>query len=971
MSEKNIKNLKKSDTWLFGTKKEVNMRKKIITAAAVVLALIAVVMLGSSFSRPAQAGSNADGYEALDKSDPIVFGGSFIEYGGETIQLGPKAIYLDGSLSDEVADKYDYVYNDITEALSAKALTNGTESDPMTVYVAPYVYWIHDPKATDTVDKTPGYGSPYGMVVDCEWLSLKGLTKDPAKVVFAANRGQSHGANGNFTMFRFNGNDTGLTVKNLTIGNYCSIDLDYKLKPELNVPRRTSTITQAQIADFSGDKMFADNCNFVSRLNLDPINGGKRSLYNKCHFESTDDAINGNAVFLDCDFDFYGNRPLYSSYNSGSTFLNCQFNCKVMNVETEPMQFFTKEGGPITAVDCVFTSDFDIPFGIAWTKYPSASLKCYQYNILHNGEPIMIAGKDAAETVDMTGKSVLNAYRVEKDGKVYYNTYNLLKGNDDWDPMGVKDIVTEAGAADIPTILTLKADTNVIEAGVNSATVSSRADYFYNTEKDVDVTYYVEEEYKKYVKVTDNGDGTAKVESINDEDEAKKVIVNAKTADGLEAAIEFTAKPSILAAPSFTKNPVIVSDGKGNLKVDYTLDLGSRADQSLISWYRCTDKDGSNPILVAVSRLDNPEYVYQLTAGDAGYYIMAKVAPKHVRSNPGEPVSAVYSEPVKASDVRTINLHTDFHNFPVTKQAEIKPGFWTVDYYRPKDTEVFGKWQGADTETPWVFGEAGNGCVGTGIWQGTQGARLMYTPVEGTYGDMTLKLVVDPAKTAGQGFGSADQYMDVCLKFDTSTLTGYGLRIVRTRAASNACTFVLVKYENGETSFISDEVIASCYMTGCEITLKAEGTKLTAHVETPTAQLADQKESGWVHEVNLAADITPNNFGGVHIQHTGTPGTAGWQNSTMLHDISVEWAGENNQNPVQPQEPTDPENPTDPQEPANPQDPTNPDDTTTPEAPNGSVQTGDASNVLLWSTLSILAILAGGMVLVAYKRKRA
>ena len=213
--------------------------------------------------------------------------------------------------------------------------------------------------------------------------------------------------------------------------------------------------------------------------------------------------------------------------------------------------------------------------------------------------------------------------------------------------------------------------------------------------------------------------------------------------------------------------------------------------------------------------------------------------------------------------------------------------------------------------------------------------------------------------------------MDVCLKFDTSTLTGYGLRIVRTRAASNACTFVLVKYENGETSFISDEVIASCYMTGCEITLKAEGTKLTAHVETPTAQLADQKESGWVHEVNLSADITPNNFGGVHIQHTGTPGTAGWQNSTMLHDISVEWAGENNQNPVNPQEPTDPENPTDPQEPVNPQDPTNPDDTTTPEGPNGSVQTGDASNVLLWSTLSILAILAGGMVLVAYKRKRA
>ena len=95
----------------------------------------------------------------------------------------------------------------------------------------------------------------------------------------------------------------------------------------------------------------------------------------------------------------------------------------------------------------------------------------------------------------------------------------------------------------------------------------------------------------------------------------------------------------------------------------------------------------------------------------------------------------------------------------------------------------------------------------------------MYTPVEGTYGDMSLKLVVDPAKTAGQGFGSAGQYMDVLLKFDTSTLTGYGLRIVRTKASSNAVTFVLVKYDNGTVTEISDEVIASCYATGCTISL--------------------------------------------------------------------------------------------------------------------------------------------------------
>jgi hypothetical protein len=70
----------------------------------------------------------------------------------------------------------------------------------------------------------------------------------------------------------------------------------------------------------SGDKMFADNCNFIRRLNLDPLGGALQSLYNNCHFESAYYAINGDAVFVGCDFDFYGNRPLSSSYNTGATF---------------------------------------------------------------------------------------------------------------------------------------------------------------------------------------------------------------------------------------------------------------------------------------------------------------------------------------------------------------------------------------------------------------------------------------------------------------------------------------------------------------------------------------------------------------------------------------------------------------------------------------------------------------------------
>lgn len=902
-----------------------------------------------------------EGYTPMDSSDPVEFGGTYIKYQGETIQLSETAIYLDGSLSDELAAQYPYVYNDITKALSADALKNGTADKPMTVYVAPYVYWIDDPAATDTVQKTEGYSVPYGMVVNSDYLTIKGLTGNPDNVVLAGNRGQSHASNGNYTMFRFNCSGA-LTVKNITIGNYCSVDLDYPLMSELNQAKRTETITQAQLADVSGEKMFADNCNFISRLNLDPINGASRSLYNNCHFESTDDALNANAVYVGCDFDFYGNRPLYSSYGTGSTFLGCTFNCKILNVEAEPTQFFTKEGGTITAVDCVYNSNLSVPISIGWTKTPSTSLKCYQSNIIHNGQSITIGGEGAKETVDMTGKSVLDAYKVVSGGKTYYNTYNLLKGSDDWDPLGVKDVIKAAGQDTVATQLSITSDVTEIESGKETASIGGAVNYFYGTNDTTQkITYSVSDEDKAYVKLTDNGDGTCKVEGTNNDDAARKVIINASTESGLEAAVGITVKPSKIESPVFTKAPVITNDGQGSLKVDYSLDLGSREDMSAISWYRCTDAEGSNPILVAVTRNDSPEYTYKLTAGDVGYYIMAKVESKNIRSDYGTPENTVYDKAIGVKDVRSKNFATDFSNFPNVKQSEIKAGFWTVDYNRPADTESFGSWQGADTEEPWKYGTTGNGCVGAGLYEGTQGARLMYTPVEGTYGDMSLKLVVDPAKTAGQGFGSAGQYMDVLLKFDTSTLTGYGLRIIRTKASSNAVTFVLVKYDNGTVTEISDEVIASCYATGCTISLKVEGNKLTAHVETPTEQLADQAAKGYPHVVDLTADIAANSFGGVAIQHTGTTGAGGWQNTTMLHNLDITWEGENNQNPEYVEG-----NPSDNENPAEKSD----DSTGTSTGADTTVKTGDMSHAGMYAALTTASLCALLGMAAVYMRRR-
>ena len=97
----------------------------------------------------------------------------------------------------------------------------------------------------------------------------------------------------------------------------------------------------------------------------------------------------------------------------------------------------------------------------------------------------------------------------------------------------------------------------------------------------------------------------------------------------------------------------------------------------------------------------------------------------------------------------------------------------------------------------WIYGEGFNGARGTGLLQDQKGARLLYTPLDKEYGDMKVELFVDPTKMAGQGFGSATgQYMDVYIKFDTKTLTGYALRIIRTTKFSNAVDFLLMKYEH-------------------------------------------------------------------------------------------------------------------------------------------------------------------------------
>ena len=375
------------------------------------------------------------GYKSLDAKQPIEFKGDRIVYNNQEIVLGPKAFFIDGQLSDDIVKNNPYVFNSFNEA--SEHFMAGTEDAPMMVYIAPYVYWIDNPEDTE-IKKGKNGREPFGLIVKCPYLHLIGLNDNPRNVVLASWRGQTQGAIGNFTMFDIRGD--GLMVKNLTMGNFCNVDLEFPLKKELGREKRNSAITQAHVAYCHGDKIYAENVHFISRLNMNPLNGAKRILFNKCHMESTDDALTGTGVYLNCTLHFYGERPFWRSDMGGAIFLNSDFYVKHDN----NLQYFCKSVGPLSIVDCRYHTNRQVYAG--WTTYPTDWLRCYQYNVQMNGLPYVIGSAKPYNTICMDQLEQLKAYRVEVDGEVVYNTYNLLRGEDNWDPMNVREKIELAGS---------------------------------------------------------------------------------------------------------------------------------------------------------------------------------------------------------------------------------------------------------------------------------------------------------------------------------------------------------------------------------------------------------------------------------------------------------------------------------------------------------------------------------------------
>ena len=732
--------------------------------------------------------------------------------------LDSRHLLLDGSLTDDEAAALPFVYNSFQ-----KAVVHFT--DTTTLYVRPWVYWVDNPDVPEVVRGENGR-EPFGMVIRGKKLTFIGLGERPEDVVLASQRGQMQGAVGNFTMLDIHVDE--LTVENMTLGNYCNVDLNYPRRPELGRKRRSDAITQAHVGYVHGRQLTARKVRFVSRLNLNPLNGARESLYDSCHFECTDDALNGgHAVYRHCDFDLYGAKPMWSTFGAGPLFVDCDFYVRTNNRET----FFCKQGGPVTVVDCRYHA----PEGsyVGWTAYPQRWLRCYQKYFTLNGKPYVIGNRQKENTV------VMDSIDMRTDRPPFL----LISQHEAEMQVGGEPLVLRAEA--------------------NGRKV------FWRT----DPLLYVNQP---------TGDSVTIRLACDQIDEPVSVPVTAcVVGDNPAVAVcVVTVKPAPLPPPAFLKEPEIrIENGLAHL--DYQLDLQGRSDESFIAWSRLDVDDCHKEVVLAWSN-DGPQRTYKLRPGDIGHRLMVTMRPAHNRSLKGG-MTEVASKLIEAADVAgRDSLVTDFSDIRCGWSHGLLVDAWQADGFKPADTAEYD-WTFDRQKPMWEYGEGFNGAVGRGLLQAQRGARLMYTPFARTYNNMSLMLQADPTKTAGQGFGSATgQYMDVCLKFDTHTLTGYGLRIIRTVKHAKAVDFLLVAYKNGVVTPLTDPVSATCYRTGCTIALDYSDGQLTANVVTTTPKPAD---SPLPHAVSLSASVAPNPFGGIHIQHTGSCG----ESTTMLHRLRATW----------------------------------------------------------------------------------
>lgn len=951
---------------------------------AIVLAFF-MVACGSSSKKEFVQGSTSSASSAIDKfsyesldagEEAIGFDGAKVTWKGKQWVLDEHTLFIDYRL-DEQQLANPHVFNSFQAAKEAGAFISGTIDKRMTVLIAPGVYWIDDPDDGFIRPERPADNPEedlFGMTITSDWLHFLGLNSNKFNVVLAASRGQQQGSDGNFNLLRIN--STGFMTENITFGNYTNADLKFPLDeklPEaqrLGREKRFDAISQAQL--FGGSNVshaIAVNTAFVSRLNLAPFN----ALYINCYVEATGHA-GGGSVYIDSELHLYG-----TNFSGGTQYYNSDIYIEPLSVNTSGKTFYEMGFGDNAntsgrAIDTRFYKGnallnhpviSDMPLGISWsTRTPKSPVtRSYQYNVTLDGNPYVIQDHftPGSSVVISDESELLKAYRITHEGKVYYNIQNIL-GLEDFNgnnavylPYANVPVIEVAEQLDakasgyyrsIPRTANLVRDNDEMPLRTGAGTVSFTVNhetnrvaelgeweffaYDYNADHEVAIDPATKR-YRPAAYVKLDADGSrVKVTSTLAGFEEKTMLLVAKNTLGIEAAILVTVQPEYIDAPVFKtgKSPKIIfnADGKARLGYAFLREGEGLVDTSTIAWFRIDEAGNKFPLVV--SRLDQPEQEYTLGDGDIGYSLMVEITPRYnVSEFSSTTTSIVSANPVTADDVATstdddgkkwIRVETDFNNMPVNPQPLVIPGSWTL-------TNGMG-----ESGWAWVDGSTTQGAAGfTGIQTSSdRQSRLHYQPIGTAFGDVTLTVKLAPNKTAGQGFGSAPDFLDIYIKSDgvrddaivrgePGARNGYALRFQRLAApnieelgfngagAVAGLAVYLVEIKDGKDSAVrydssnrpfgstlpqviwdpenaqkkyTDGVMISAYLSELTAEISLVDGKLKATISS-TKEARSGDGFGYLRQAHLEADVAMSTLGGTGLYYSSS---AGSDNSTVL-----------------------------------------------------------------------------------------
>jgi hypothetical protein len=827
-----------------------NLERRLGIAAALLLAA-------------AVAGSVARAQDNMRDAAP------FNGYSGVTFDTtGYEYDYLvDSSLSQD--DPANRKFKTLQAAYAAAPA--GTPDKPTVIGVKPDVYLMH-------VDES----APYSLQVTKNYITILGLTDDRRKVVLADNRGNKEGATNNGYIFDINA--TGFTMMNLTVVNYANLDYEYPGDPSKNLKKRSDVITQAVAIQMQGDKHVYTHVAFLSRLDTTFIRT-TRSYFTNVFIEGTDDFLGGGTVGVFNDSEIYfptGNGVMSAS---GLTFINTVFKA------SRGLEFYKGFGNPDTLINC--TMPVDTPQSpVTWMAWDVLPMHQNLYSLTFHvkdatGKPMRIRDK-------IKGPPTYTLSRELSDEEVKaFNPWNLLRAAlpngpvDDWDPANARAKYENAGSAvfrmavsgpppagDIPgggpfvsRTVSPTVRTGAAGATVNATVLPARA-------KDTPITWSTTSELLTLSSTTGN---QVIITGNNKTHRAEYVAVNAKAANGFYVTVHVNVEPAFLDPPTLTAQPVVGTPVDGKIAVKYALALGDHEDQSLITWYQCGDTACATPHKVAVSRGNLPLRSYTLTASDIGKYLRVSIQPKHNISDPGHEVIATATKPITAGEVQLSVVNPNFRNFVETEDKALVNGEWTV----------IGTWTPVTGESLVnSYGLRVSGLLGAAPARGFGAAPAATPPPaaqtglpnpyaallyvnDAPTGDMQMKVVMSPEKTAGQGFGIAGspddiprvERADIFIKYDPRTRNGYSLRFWRTIQSAEKCMFQLYKIENGVGHPLNDQQqLTGVFKPNTTITLSVTGSKFTV------------KGSNTIdgETLSLEGSIAPSSYGGAGVYWSGS-----------------------------------------------------------------------------------------------------